>query len=227
VTDHGSAVIRFAHRGAPTGGLRGNTLEAFVAALGAGASGLESDVQLTADGVPVLAHGLPFAGRRPIRSLMRAELPPSIPSLADLYERCGADFDLALDMSAPRAARAVVALARRHGASDRLWLTYWRLPAMAAWRRAWPETHLVYATMFAVPAPMLRRTCAQACAAGVDTLNLHHRLLTRSTAATAGAAGLRLFAWGVSQPRDELRARSLGVDGVFVDRIAPVELGVR
>ncbi len=211
--------IRFAHRGAPLPGAGGNTLEAFAAALAAGAHGVESDVQLTADGVPVLVHGLPFARRRPIASLTRAELPAAIPSLADLYERCGSGFDLALDMAAPRAAPAVVALARRYGALDRLWLTYWRLPLIAAWRRAWPQTNLVYPTMFALPGPLLRRTCRQARAAGVDVLNLHHRLLTATTARTVHAEGLQLFAWGARDARSERRAAALGVDGVFVDMV--------
>ena len=212
--------LRFAHRGAPLPGVGGNTLEAFAAALAAGAHGVESDVQLSADGVPVLVHGLPFSRLRPIRSLTRAELPASIPSLAELYERCGSDFDLALDMAAPRAAPAVVALARRYGALDRLWLTYWRLPLMAAWRRAWPHANLVYPTMFALPAPLLRRTCRQALAAGVDVLNLHHGLLTTATARTVHAEGLQLFAWGVRDQRTERRAAALGVDGVFVDRVS-------
>ena len=49
-------MIGFAHRGAPAAGTRENTLAAFSHALGQGARALESDVWLTADGVPVLVH---------------------------------------------------------------------------------------------------------------------------------------------------------------------------
>jgi glycerophosphoryl diester phosphodiesterase len=48
--------IGFAHRGAPGRAVRENTLPAFRAALRAGVPGIESDVWLTADNVPVLLH---------------------------------------------------------------------------------------------------------------------------------------------------------------------------
>ena len=211
--------IRFAHRGAPQQPARGNTLAAFSAALRHGAEGLESDVRLTADGVPVLVHGLGRVAGRPLRQLTRAELPRHIPTLADLFAQCGNGFELALDMSDPTAAEAVIALARQHDAVARLWLTYWRLPEMAVWRRRWPEVKLVYATMFAAPLPLLRHTAARVAAAGVDALNVHHRLLGKGSAATAHAAGLRLFAWGLKRPPHERRARALGVDAVFIDDV--------
>ena len=47
--------IAFAHRGA-SAHARPNTLEAFRLGLRLGATGLESDVWLTADGIPVLDH---------------------------------------------------------------------------------------------------------------------------------------------------------------------------
>ena len=56
--------IAFAHRGARAHA-RENTLEAFALGLRLGATGLESDVWLTADGVPVLDHdGVVQLGRR-------------------------------------------------------------------------------------------------------------------------------------------------------------------
>ena len=47
--------IAFAHRGAKAHAPE-NTIEAFTLALRLGATGLESDVWLTSDGVPVLDH---------------------------------------------------------------------------------------------------------------------------------------------------------------------------
>src|SRR5579883_3471911 len=124
--------LRFAHRGAPVPPVCENTLAAFAAALRAGAEGLESDVWLTADGVPVLLHGSGRLRGRPVATLRRDELPRQIPSLEQLWQQLGSGFDLALDMAAPQAAATVVELARRYDGLDRLWLTYWRLPRMAA-----------------------------------------------------------------------------------------------
>ncbi len=214
-------LLRFAHRGAPVPPQRENTLAAFAAAVRAGAEGLESDVWLTADGVPVLLHGAGRVRGRPINALRRDELPGQIPSLEQLWQRLGNGFDLALDMSAPEAAGAVVKLACRYGALDRLWLTYWRLPRMAAWRRRWPELRLVYATMFGVPLLLFRRVAARCAAAGVDAVNLHHRLIHGATAQIAHDSGLRLFAWGLRHERQLLRAARLGVDAVFLDDVRP------
>ncbi len=70
--------IGFAHRGASAHAPE-NTLEAFSLALRLGASGLESDVWLTRDRIPVLDHdGVVRGGlrrKRPISTVDRAELP--------------------------------------------------------------------------------------------------------------------------------------------------------
>jgi len=74
------------HRGAPCLAPE-NTLASFEAALDAGATSLECDVHLTADGVPALCHDPwveTIAGRRGIRDLTLAEC--SRPTLAELYE---------------------------------------------------------------------------------------------------------------------------------------------
>src|SRR5881227_3982847 len=92
--------IAFAHRGA-SADAPANTLEAFRLGLRLGATGLESDVWLTVDGVPVLDHDGRVrhrVRRKPIASLTRRELPPHIPALADLYAECGGDYELSLDL---------------------------------------------------------------------------------------------------------------------------------
>ncbi|HZQ35801.1 MAG TPA: glycerophosphodiester phosphodiesterase family protein, partial [Dehalococcoidia bacterium] len=126
--------------------------------------------------------------------------------------------DLALDMAEPRAVARVVELARRYGALDRLWLTYWRLPRMAAWRRRWPEVHLVYATLLGLP-PLLRGVAERCSAAGIDALNVHHRLIVSASAPLAHASGLRLFAWGLRHERHLQRVARLGADAVFLDDV--------
>ena len=86
----GPAVL-FAHRGARAHAPE-NTIEAFTLGLRLGATGLESDVWLTADGVAVLDHDGVVGGllrRKQIADVDRADLPAHMPSLAELYEACG------------------------------------------------------------------------------------------------------------------------------------------
>ena len=209
-------VIVFAHRGAPAPGMPANSLAAFMAALRAGATAIEADIQLTADRVPVLLHHALKPGT-PISRTLRAGLGDSCPALTDLWECCGVDFDLALDMVDPRAAPVVVALARRYGALEHLWLTYWRLPLLQRWRALWPEVRLIYSTL--ALAPLLWRTATRAASAGLDAINVHRWLLGAHTAAIVHAARLRLFVWGLRTDAHVQRALALGADGIFVDRV--------
>src|SRR5262245_18676244 len=118
--------IGFAHRGASAHAPE-NTLDAFTLGLRLGASGLESDVWITADGEAVLDHDGIVGNRlrrRQIRDVSRADLPDHIPTLADLYATCGTDFELSLDVKDDDAIDAVVETARSAGAAERLWLCH-------------------------------------------------------------------------------------------------------
>ena len=130
--------ILFAHRGGRAHANE-NTMAAFELGLRLGATGLESDAWLTADGVVVLDHhGRVRFGmrRRAIARCARAELPDHIPTLADLYATCGSAFHLSLDVKDKAAFDAIVAVAR-DAASDglsRLWLCHPNLDTLVSWR---------------------------------------------------------------------------------------------
>lgn len=214
-----SHVIGFAHRGAPLTRSDGNTLPAFERALQLGAAGLETDIGLTADGVPVLVHsGISLRRGRQTGRLTRDQLPVTMPSLRELYERCGHDFDLSIDMAQPRSVEAVVAVAQEFGAFDRLWLTYWRLPTLMDWRRRWPHVHLVYPSIplrFHGAMQLVDRLAE----AGVDALNVQHRFCRERLITYAHRQNVRLFAWGIRSSRPLQRVVQIGVDGVYCDNV--------
>ncbi|MBW2448421.1 MAG: glycerophosphodiester phosphodiesterase, partial [Deltaproteobacteria bacterium] len=136
--------IGFAHRGARAHAPE-NTLAAFRLALDMGATGLESDVWLTRDGVPVLDHDGEFGGRT-IAEIGRSELPDFVPTLDEWFEACGPNVPLSLDVKDADAAPAVVATARSHGAAGSLWLCHWNWKTVASWRDLSPEIQLVDST---------------------------------------------------------------------------------
>lgn len=206
----------FAHRGAPEHRREANTARAFERALAAGARGLESDVWLTRDGVPVMYHPHLWREPRRVGAKTRAQLADSVLALDEFYARCGAHFDLALDLGGTRTAARVVEVAREHGAADRLWLTSVRVRAMAAWRASWPEVHLVHPTII-WPGRSVDQLCARLRAAGVAALNLHQRQITRQRVDAAHAAGLLFFAWGARTEEATRRVLAQGADGVFTD----------
>ncbi len=210
-----SSPIGFAHRGARAHA-RENTLEAFALALEMGATALESDVWLTADGVAVLDHDGEVDGA-PLPERSVAELPDWIPTLADLYRECGTDFELSLDVKHDPAAGEVLRVARAAGAVRRLWLCHWNWKALIPWREASGEVRLVDSTsirhMRTPPAERAKRMQAL----GIDALNLHHREWSRELVEVLHARGRLGFAWDLQEAGDLEAALSLGVDAVYSD----------
>ena len=74
----------------------------------------------------VLDHdGLHRAGQpdqKLITEISRAELDVHIPTLDELYDACGTDFDLAIDIKGDDAGAAISRVAAARGVADRLWL---------------------------------------------------------------------------------------------------------
>ena len=121
--------IAFAHRGAKAHAPE-NTLEAFSLALRLGATGLESDVWVTSDGVAVLDHdGVVRNGRRkrPINEMTRDQVPPSIPSLSDLLvAHPQSEFSLSLDLKGDGTGPVVIETIRQVAPAllARVWLCH-------------------------------------------------------------------------------------------------------
>jgi glycerophosphoryl diester phosphodiesterase len=213
--------IGFAHRGARAHAPE-NTLEAFALALRLGATGLESDVWITADGQAVLDHdGL--AGRRlrrqPIRRVPAAELPPHIPRLVDVYEACGTAFELSLDIKDPAAVPEVIAAARSARAESRLWLCHsdWKL--VASWRELSPDVKLVDSTRLRHFSEGPERRAANLAAAGIDAVNLHHSDWSGGLVALFHRFELDALGWDAQFPRTVAALLDAGIDGVFSDHV--------
>ena len=95
-------------------------------ALAAGATGLETDVWLSADGEVVCAHDpVVREGRGGARSPTPAAADLAefgVPRLADVYDELGTAYECSVDVKSPDAAAALVDVGRRHDALERLWV---------------------------------------------------------------------------------------------------------
>lgn len=214
--------IGFAHRGARAHAPE-NTLEAFLLAQRLGATGLESDVWLTADGEAVLDHdGVVRQGlrKRPIGELRRADLPEHIPTLDELYEAVGV-VELSLDVKDPAAFERVVAVATAAGpgALEALWLCHhdWRL--VAGWRQRCPAVRLVDSTYLGYMVDGPERRAAALAEAGIDAVNLHHTEWTGGLTTLFHRFGVHCFGWDAQHDRvlDELL--DAGIDAVYSDHV--------
>jgi glycerophosphoryl diester phosphodiesterase len=213
--------IGFAHRGARAHA-RENTIEAFVLARRLGATGLESDVWITRDGVVVLDHD-GMVGRRPrrrpIRTVDRADLPEHVPSLAELYEQCGTDFELSLDVKDPDAAAEIVAVARAFGATPRLWLCDGHLERVRDWRSLDADVQLVHSTSKLRMDGNHERHASQLAEAGITACNLRRDEWSGGTTTLYHRFGVLAFGWDAHLERVLEELLQMGVDAVYCDYV--------
>ena len=201
-----------------------STLEAFRRALDGGAPGLESHVWLCADGEPVLHHGPVVRSgvrRRPLRELPRSRLPPSIPSLAEVYDACGTAFQLSLDVHDDAVPPVVVAVAREAGAEapGRLWLCSSDWQRAASWRKLSTEVHVVNSTSMRRIAEGPERRASALAAAGVDAVDLPERDWSPGLTTLFHRFGRLAFASGAQHRRQLDALLAMGVDAVYSDQV--------
>ena len=213
--------IAFGHRGARAHA-PDNTLESFRLALRLGASGLESDVWLTADGVPVLDHDGVVRGlrRRSIPTLRRDELPPHIPTLEELYAECGTRFHLSLDVKHRPAAPRVLEVARAAGHDlSTLWLCHPDWETVAEWRALSDDVRLVDSTRVRAMRQGPERRAAQLQAAGIDCVNLHHSDWSAGLVTLFHRFERYAFGWDAQFERVLAGLVRMGIDGIFSDHV--------
>jgi glycerophosphoryl diester phosphodiesterase len=212
--------IAFAHRGARAHAPE-NTLEAFDLAKRLGATGLESDVYVTADGVVVLDHDgvvrTRFRKRR-IGETRRADLPSHIPSLAEFYDHLGGDLDLSLDVEDPAAFGPTVDLARSVGAERQLWLCHPEIDLLSQWRHHTSARLVNSARLHRIEEGVERRAATLA-AHGIDALNMHASDWNAGQVALVHRFERFAFGWDAQQHRAIATLVDIGIDGVFSDHV--------
>jgi glycerophosphoryl diester phosphodiesterase len=214
--------IAFGHRGARAYAPE-NTLPGFELALKLGATGLESDVWITADGVAVLDHDgvlkRAMGRNRPIRELPRSALPGHIPSLSELIERCGSDYHLSLDLKDAESGQLVIDTVAEAAPDmlQRLWL------CAPSWESLLPlrghGAKLVDSTSLARMKEGPERRAATLRGNGIDAVNLHHSDWSGGTVALFHRFDRVAFGWDMQEPHILHAALRMGLDGIYSDWI--------
>jgi glycerophosphoryl diester phosphodiesterase len=217
--------IAFAHRGARAHA-RENTLDAFALALRLGATGLEGDVWLTADGIPVLDHdGVVRTGRtgrrRQLTSYRRAQLPEHIPAVTDLFDRCGTEYHLSLDIQHPEAGPVVVDVVRESAPEllPRLWLCQGRLSDSIALRKLGSDIRVVDSTRLVRLKEGPERRAATLAAEGIDAVNMHHSDWTGGLTTLFHRFERIAFGWDMQFEHILRPALRMGLDAVYSDHV--------
>lgn len=230
-----------AHRGASRE-CPENTIAAFDEALRQGCDGIELDVQLSRDGVPVVYHDKTLAraggGRRRVAQLDRDELDAldvgagpgerdrrhPIPSLEQVLDGYGRRTRLLVEIKtregstgAPRhllLARTVARLVRRMRLDRELLVLSFDPSVLAACAEEAPRLALVL--NLKPPRRMTRPIRARL--ASLHGLSADVRTLTPSFAAAVRRTGRPLFVYTCNTPRDAARALAAGPAGIMSDR---------
>lgn len=215
--------IGFAHRGGRKHG-KDNTIECFQAALEMGASGLETDMWLTRDGVAVLKHfGFVRSGliSRPISWTPFNALPAEIPRLEDLYERLGTKFELSIDVKAGIAGAEAIAVANEAGADaiSKMWLCHWDLKRLRAWRVTSSDVRLVNSVRKLTIREGIEKRARRLAAIGTDALNLRADEWEAADVEVLHSHGVLAFAWNAHDSTTLAKLLTIGIDAVYSDDV--------
>ena len=210
------------HRGA-SASHPGNTIAAFLAALEAGADGVELDVRRTADDVLVVHHDAALVDGRVLRRTPSAELPDGVPTLAEALEACGdlwvdieiknlpsdPDYDAEHGISV-----AVAAMVAAYGANERVLVSSFDMGTLDRLRDVDPTIPTGW-LVFSGTSPA--QTVERAAAHGLDAVHPHDLLVDRALVRLATEAGLEVTVWTVDDPARIRQLADWGVDGIITN----------
>ena len=217
-----------AHRGGSKLGPE-NTIVAFDRGVAAGADGLELDVHLSRDHVPVVHHDARLdrttTATGPLNLRTAAELAAlQVPTLRDVLARYpSTELIIELKQGGSALADAVVKEVRRAAAEQRVCLGSFSYSTLGVVRTLAPEIAtsaarfevrmaLYRSWLYLSPGRVVYR------AFQVPEMNGTTRVVSPRFVRLAHKAGLRVQVWTVDDPDDMRRLLTWGVDGIITDR---------
>jgi glycerophosphoryl diester phosphodiesterase len=212
-------MLLIAHRGYHAA-VPENTLAAFEAAIMVGASGIETDVRISRDGVPVLIHDRVIASGETVADLTRAELEQvvghEIPTLDEALE-CFPGVLWNVEIKTIQALSTVIRVLEKHQAGHRIIVTSFRhdLVALCA------SSLKVNCGLLLAHRPLtLNSLLADFNCNGNPRINhvvWNYEVLDDILLKQAASDGYRNFVYGAVTRAEHDKCRELGVDGIITD----------
>jgi glycerophosphoryl diester phosphodiesterase len=223
------------HRGA-AGHAPENTFAAFDKGLALGVDGVETDIRATSDGVLVLLHDATVDRTTdavgPVADLTWAQVSrldaaarfqggkhnfgvQRIPRLGDFLDRYGGRTTFRLEIKARGVEPAAVRAVRARRLMDAVVFTSFQEEALRAIRSAAPEAEM--ADLVAGGKGFDQATIDTALALGAHEIAPRAEHITPDMVERARAAGLRVWAWGMTSPDVLQRAAAAGIGGCTLD----------
>lgn len=195
-----------------------NTMAAFEAAIAAGADGIEFDMRLSRDGVPVIIHDDTLRRTHGLRSAVNAltadELVKlNVPTLRQLFELMVQNsllLCLEIKASAPELPELCCRLVNEFSFEERVIVECFDLNVLKS-------VDLKTAALFEPRIYTETNLIDRAQAVGASVLALHHRLAKPDLVEKARQAGLRVVVWTVDDPAWIERARAMRIEAVITN----------
>ena len=219
----------WAHRGA-SGRTPENTLAAFRAAETDGADGIELDIHLSRDGVPVVIHDSTLErtsnGHGAVAGCDLAKLKTfdfgtwfgpafageRMPTLAEVFAWAGDRLRINVEIKDAAAGRAVLGLLHQYP-QVRVLVSSFDHRLLARLRRESATLPLGFLS----ESSFWHRHLERAVAAAAESFHPRADRTTRPLVHACHARGLRVYPWTVDAPGEVDRMLALGVDGFFTN----------
>ena len=229
--------LNIAHRGA-SAVAPANTLAAFEKAIALGADGIEFDVHLSADGVPVVIHNFTVDattdGTGRVSNLTLAQLKQldagsafgrafageRIPTLDEVFEFVGDRLLLNIELKTTDLRdngleRAVFTRIQQHGLGERVLISSFNPFSLRRAKKIAP--HVPVGLLYGPDLPLPLRHAWLAFIAPHEARHPEHSMVDAPYVRWARDHGYRIHAWTVDDPSEMRRLIDLGVDGIITN----------
>ncbi len=232
-------VLNIAHRGA-SASAPANTLAAFEKAIELGADGIEFDVHLSGDGVPVVIHDFSVdattdgSGRVADMSLAQLEeldagsyFDPAfagerIPTLEQVLETVGQQLLLNIELKTVSLRdngleRVVIAQVKHHGLDNDKCVLFSSFNPLSLRRAKKIAPHILAGLLYAPNLPLPLRRAWLAPLAPHEARHPEHTMVDAHYMAWARQHNYRVNTWTVDEPDEMRRLINLGVDAIITN----------
>jgi glycerophosphoryl diester phosphodiesterase len=237
VVDWDSGKLVIAHRGASTAA-PANTMAAFDKAVELGTDGIEFDVHLSADGVPVVIHDFAVdattdcSGRVAEMTLAQlkqldagsyfdpAHAGERIPTLEEVLQAFGNRLLLNVELKSTSLRgngleRAVIALVEKYGLGSRVLFSSFNPFSLRRAKKIAP--HIRAGLLYAPNLPLPLSHAWLAPLFPHEARHPEHTMVDAHYMAWAHRRGYRVNTWTVDDPNEMRRLIALGVDGIITN----------